>query len=434
MKREEPVDFVTWGAVSLPIRYSPVKSRVIDPSVPRVKGQPPTYVEKVYDSFYVDVRIAGKDRLRAPSIAEAKKIGEPIAKQLAKEGEDSIFIPPEERRIYVIAKKVIAPFGMDVDEAVRRFAGIQQRLKGENFEKVMGIFEATKQKLKLGIKTPKIFEEYLYDQEVIRGNSEYHVRDVQKFVGKFAKDCSGEILPIVTDQIDDWLRKLGGGARNKNNARKHVIAFFNFGQQKGYLPKDVEHAALGTSIFKNARKLITTEEEALESIQDIEFYQPDEMRKLLAVAGDEIRPSLELKAFSGIRTEEMIRFWWLFVKEAEGIIKVPKEIAKLKFRSLPIVENLQRRLGAYSSDVKQGRVCKEWSSANSLYHAWVRVCKKAGVPYKKNAFRDCYITYRVALTNDPKLVAMECGNSEKMIRENYLHLTTKEKALEWFSL
>jgi hypothetical protein len=158
------------------------------------------------------------------------------------------------------------------------------------------------------------------------------------------------------------------------------------------------------------------------------------MRKLLAVAGDEIRPSLELKAFSGIRTEEMIRFWWLFVKEAEGIIKVPKEIAKLKFRSLPIVENLQRRLGAYSSDVKQGRVCKEWSSANSLYHAWVRVCKKAGVPYKKNAFRDCYITYRVALTNDPKLVAMECGNSEKMIRENYLHLTTKEKALEWFSL
>ena len=48
--------------------------------------------------------------------------------------------------------------------------------------------------------------------------------------------------------------------------------------------------------------------------------------------------------------------------------------------------------------------------------------------------RHCYITYRVALTNDPKLVAMESGNSEKMIRENYLHLTTKEQAQEWFSL
>ncbi len=62
------------------------------------------------------------------------------------------------------------------------------------------------------------------------------------------------------------------------------------------------------------------------------------------------------------------------------------------------------------------------------------MCKKAGVPYKKNAFRDSYITYRLALTNDIKLVEMESGNSEKMIRENYLHLTTKEAALEWFSI
>jgi integrase len=99
-----------------------------------------------------------------------------------------------------------------------------------------------------------------------------------------------------------------------------------------------------------------------------------------------------------------------------------------------MLENLQRRLAAYEAAVKQGKVCKEWNTANSLYHAWLRVCKKAGVPYKKNAFRDCYITYRLALTNDIKLVAMESGNSEKMIRENYLHLTTKEKALEWFSL
>lgn len=425
---------MTWGAVSLPIRHDPVKSRIIDRSVPRVEGQPIKYIEKIYDSYYVDARIAGRGRLRAPSVAEAKKIGEPVAKQLAREGEAAIFIPPEERRIYVIAKKAAQSLNLDVDEAVRQLVGILRQLNGENLEKVMGVYEAVKRKLKLGVKTGTIYDSYLFDQEVIRGNSEYHVRDVEKFVGKFVKDEPGEIIPIETEQIDDWLRKLGGGSRNKNNARKHVIAFYNFAQQKGYLPRDVEHAALGTTIFKDARKVITTEEEALESIQDIEFYTPAEMRLLLAAAGDEIRPSLELKAFSGIRTEEMIRFWWIFVKEPEGIIKVPKEIAKLKFRSLPIVENLKRRLAVYGPEVKQGRVCKEWTSANSLYHAWVRLCKKAGVPYKKNAFRDCYITYRVALTNDPKLVAMESGNSEKMIRENYLHLTTKEQASEWFAL
>ena len=98
------------------------------------------------------------------------------------------------------------------------------------------------------------------------------------------------------------------------------------------------------------------------------------------------------------------------------------------------MDNLQVRLAAYDESIKHERVCKEWGSANALYHAWLRVCEDAGVPYKRNAFRDCYITYRLALTNDPKRVAMESGNSEKMIRENYLHLTTKEQAQAWFSL
>ena len=101
---------------------------------------------------------------------------------------------------------------------------------------------------------------------------------------------------------------------------------------------------------------------------------------------------------------------------------------------IPILENLQWRLAAYDRDFKRGEVCKDWEDFNSLYHAWLRVFKKAEVSYKKNGFRDSYITYRVALTNDPKLVAMESGNSEKMIRENYLHLATKAQAEEWFSI
>lgn len=244
----------------------------------------------------------------------------------------------------------------------------------------------------------------------------------------------GEIIPITTDQIDIWLKGLGGKARSKNNARDHVVAFFNFAQQKDYLPKSHDYAAVGTTPFKDARKKITTEEEARDSIEKVEFYLPDEMRRLLADAPLNLRPSFELKAFSGIRTEEVIRFWWVFIKETEKIIQISREVAKLKFQTIPILDNLQKRLAAYDESIKHERVCKEWGSANAFYHAWLRVCEDAGVPYKRNAFRDWYITYRLALTNDPKLVAMESGNSEKMIRENYLHLTTKEQAKEWFSI
>ncbi len=159
----------------------------------------------------------------------------------------------------------------------------------------------------------------------MRGNGEYHIRDIEKYVGnKFVKEFPGEIIPITTPQIDEWLKSLGGKSRNKNNGRDHVIGFFNFAQVKGYLPKDFEHAALGTSIFKNPTKKITTEEEALESIQDVEFNLPDEMRRILKVAAINIRPSLELKAFSGIRTEETILFWWVFINEVEKHIKIPE--------------------------------------------------------------------------------------------------------------
>jgi integrase len=388
----------------------------------------------VYESFYVDARAAGRGRIRASSIADAKTKGIPIAKEIAKEGSDVIQLSPEERRIYVIARAALEPHKIAVDAGARRFAEILTQLKGVPFDKVLQVYEACSQKLILGALNTDIFEKYFHEQKEVRGNSVYQLRDVKRWVGGFVAKFPQEIIPITTPQIQDWLNCFGGKARTKNNARDYVIGHFNFAKKNHYLPDNVAHAAAATTEYKDARKVILTEVEAQESIADIEFYTPDEMRRLLAAAPVNIRPSFEIKAFSGIRTEEMIRFWWVFIQELEKVIQIPKEIAKRKFRTIPMMENLQVRMAAYDPATKQGRVCKEWNTANSLYHAWLRVCKAAGVPYKKNAFRDCYTTYRVALTNDPKLVARETGNSEAMIIENYLHLTTKEKAEEWFSL
>lgn len=411
-----------------------MKARIQDPAVPQVEVTPPTLIEKEYVSFYVDARSAGRGRIRGATLKEAKAKGLPVAKEIAKEGADAIQLPPEERRIYLIAKAALAPLGIAVDAGARRYAEILTQLKGVPFDKMLQVFEACSPKLILDATNTDIYEQYLHEQTVVRGNSEYQVRDVKRWVGQFVEKFPGEIIPITTPQIQDWLNGFKGKARTKNNARDYVIGFFNFAKKNHYLPNNVTHAAAATTEYKDARKVIVTEADAKESIEDIEFYTPEEMRRLLTAAPVNIRPSFEIKAFSGIRTEEMIRFWWVFLQEAQKIIQIPKEIAKLKARTIPMMENLQVRLAVYDNATKKGRVCRDWNSANALYHAWLRVCENAGVPYKKNAFRDCYITYRVALTNDPKLVAMESGNSEKMIRENYLHLTSREQAVEWFSL
>lgn len=71
MNGKPPVDYVRYGAVSLPIRHDPVTILVQDPHAARVEGQPVPMVEKTYDSYYVDARCAGRGRLRAPSVSRA---------------------------------------------------------------------------------------------------------------------------------------------------------------------------------------------------------------------------------------------------------------------------------------------------------------------------------------------------------------------------
>ena len=93
-------------------------------------------------------------------------------------------------------------------------------------------------------------------------------------------------------------------------------------------------------------------------------------------------------------------------------------------------------VAAYSAEAKPGRVSVDWPSANSLTRAWRRVIDKAGVPYKRNAFRSSYITYRLILTKDIAKVAEETGTSPRMIKKNYQSRAAISRATaeEWFSL
>jgi hypothetical protein len=53
----------------------------------------------------------------------------------------------------------------------------------------------------------------------------------------------------------------------------------------------------------------------------------------------------------------------------------------------------------------RSRSSKRWGSANSLYEAWKRTALKAGLAYKKNAFRNKAHSYRLAEAKDMNTVA-----------------------------
>jgi len=103
---------------------------------------------------------------------------------------------------------------------------------------------------------------------------------------------------------------------------------------------------------------------------------------------------------------------------------------------VPLLPNLQTRLAKYSAELKRERISADLPSANSLTRAWARIAAKAGVPYKRNGFRNSFITYRLIITEDIGKVAEECGTSPKMIKKNYQSRAAISRATaeEWFAL
>jgi hypothetical protein len=118
------------------------------------------------------------------------------------------------------------------------------------------------------------------------------------------------------------------------------------------------------------------------------------------------------------------------------IIRIPDAVGKVDARRVPILTNLKCRLAAHPAKIKKDRVAVNWTIANSLYHAWQKVCKKAGVPNRRNAFRNSYFTYRLAIVDDINVVAEEGGTSPGELKKNYLSRAPISRAMagEWFSL
>jgi len=438
MSSRRPVGFTSWESVKLPIYYCPV--RVKKQPIANVSGDDrasspsPDPAFKIYDSYQIAYYEGGAWRnVRASTLEKAKTKGKKIAKRLAENGSQAIGLPQGECRIYVAAKHILQPHNLQVDAAARLVDDLLRRLNGTSLQQAVDFFNAHGKRVIVGAKTAVAYEAYIEDLKR-RGVGIHHLRDVKRFVGAFLKAFPGEIAIIRTSEIDAYLNRLGGKARNKNNARDRIISFFNFMVQKGYLPKGIDHAAKSTTSFTDPRPVITSEEEAVASAEATDLYLPEDMGRILAAAEMDERVTLELKAFSGLRTEELARMWWVLINAKAGYINVTDAVAKVNQRAVPILENLKRRLAAYPEAEKRDKISKRWGSSNSLYHVWKRVTDKAGLPYKKNAFRNSYISYRLAQTKDINLVAYESGNSPEMIRKYYLDLVTPEQAAAWFSL
>jgi integrase len=143
-------------------------------------------------------------------------------------------------------------------------------------------------------------------------------------------------------------------------------------------------------------------------------------------------------AFCGLRTAEILRLDWRDLNLERRLITVEADKAKTQARRIvPLCSAAVEWLRTVAQ--KDGRVApftrENWLS-EALTAAVNKARKKAGsktkFAWQRNALRHSFASYRVAEIKNVDQVALECGNSAKMIFTHYRELATEDDARKWF--
>jgi integrase len=378
-----------------------------------VKGQRYDSYTVIYYNLKKRCRERFNDYAKAFSYAERKAIHISGGEMAA------VSLKNEDQRIYGAAIKSLKPLKVELDFAIREYIAARKILGDVTVLDAAKFFEKHGKTIKKQAPLADILRDMLEGLKS-DGRSDYHMRDVRRRVNAFIAKHPLDIKDITTSHIDQWLRSLKVGGRTRNNYRDSVHHFFNYARNEGYLPDDKSTAAEKAKRIKNPGG-------------DNVVFTVEEMSKMLTDAPDWLIPTLALKFFSGLRTEEMIRLRWEDIKFEQDVIFMTKKITKTKQRRIvPLLPNLKLWLSPHKQT--SGLISARWSSAQTLAKAWRKRAKDVGVEYKKNGMRNSYISYRIAAVKNVAQVALECGNSPGVIQREYLELVTEAEATKWFAI
>lgn len=386
-----------------------------------------------YVEFKVAFYLDGKRKMETfADYGKAKKRADDINDSVKAGDSEALSISREDRILFERASSALEGCGVEIDTATREYAEAR-RLLGK-----VPLLEAVRDYLKrhpANLKKQTVQEIYtaLLNAKRKDGVSEIYLKDLSVRLSKFSETFHCNISDITSDQITEFLRSLDVKGRSRNNYRRSIGTLIKFAESKGAIAKG--SIALGDI----AR--------AKEEFFHVETFTPEEMGKLLKAAqfntgnlkpGYNLRyakeqgvlPLLLLGAFAGMRTNaEIRRQKWSDINLQTGFIRVTgAKGGTASNRLIPIQDNLRQWLA----------ICPRTSETCCTYDrpedALKRLAKRAGVAWKHNALRHSYGSYRAAVTQNLPQVALEMGNSVKMVNKHYREAFTPEQGKTWFAL
>jgi len=195
-----------------------------------------------------------------------------------------------------------------------------------------------------------------------------------------------------------------------------LVVLFNFAKANGWLQANEETAADALGTYKVKQR-------------DVEIYTPAEIRRLLDAADADFLPYLALIAFGGVRREELHKgLSWDAVNFDRATITVPASIAKTgRKRKIVMSENLLQWLAPHR--LKSGPIFNKDPRKRTA-----KIVKASGVKWKRNALRHSFGSYRMEQTKNEGQVALEMGNSPKVVKDHYFEIVDEAAAREYWSI
>lgn len=370
-----------------------------------------------------------RKRERAPSLDAARRRAKELIAELTSGTTHFVAFSARETAAIIEAVEMLRPLGVTITEAVRQFSEAHRRLDGRG-----GIQDAVDSYLKHreedqrpSIAVPQLVAMLLADLKE-KQKSRRYVLDMQARLNTAAKAFPGPVGLVRAPQIDAWLSSLKGvSGRTKNNYRTALITLFSFARQKGYLARGQETEAEFSARYSDKGG-------------EIGIYTPGQFNAFLHGVEPRFVPFVAIAGFAGLRSAEIVRLEWPEIRFGQQVIEVKAAKAKTASRRLvPIHPTLAMWLEPVRR--KEGRVLHgvldEFALAKQFRRAVLALNEASGAPVLRivhNGFRHSYITYRMAALKNAAEVALEAGNSPRMIFEHYRELATGEQAKAWFAL
>lgn len=370
------------------------------------------------DYFRLTYYLGGKrHRLNFSSLEAARREAAAKAAQLARGDIDAAQLNGRDRLIYGRALDAIRPTGVALDMAATEYAQASKMLAGHSLIEAVGFF----MRHHVNGVTPRMIAEAVEDfrqAKIAAGRSAVYLKEIRFRLGSFAKAFNLEVRELVAQDVADYLDGLKLHSRSFNNHYSMLRTFFGFCQARGWLSAHVN--------------LLSSVERRSVSGSEIEIFTPAELRVLLAVAPPQVATCLAIQAFGGVRTAELLRLTWHDLERRSGHIEISAKQAKTAARRLiPILPNLS----AWLRVAPHNGVERLWTySSDRYFEAQKLAASKAGFAWKANALRHSFISYRLAQVKDIAAVALEAGNSARMIFAHYRELCTDAEAADWFGI